>query len=352
VPQQPVRRLNDRTKVDKVVYIELPSGNGGIVKDVSEGGLGFCAVAPLEGSASIPVLIRLPGAGGSKRIPATGDLVWTDGTRKSGGLRFADLPEESRQQIRAWRSELDGRTEPTEPSVEPPSVASRGGPASLPKPRVVATAAPKPAEDYARRPVRPSSAAFEKTADKRRRTMLMVACVSMLAGVIGFESNNWYSEIRGHLSSKSERQQPTAAGIPPPALAAGKASAVAFASSVTAREQTPDRTPGLTLAGSSLRVDGAEPGEPQMAIHAAPAGREGAFLFVQVGAYSKGADAQNLLERLRRQSFIGYSEQLGKSNLYRVQLGPYTTDEAADMAQDALQKAGFDSWVRESASSN
>lgn len=36
------------------------------------------------------------------RIEASGELVWTDSTKKTGGLRFAYLAEASREQIRKW----------------------------------------------------------------------------------------------------------------------------------------------------------------------------------------------------------------------------------------------------------
>ena len=42
------RRRYPRTKLDRLVYINLPSGNGGIVLDVSEEGLRFHAAAPMD----------------------------------------------------------------------------------------------------------------------------------------------------------------------------------------------------------------------------------------------------------------------------------------------------------------
>src|ERR1700722_14568065 len=103
------RRVNQRTKIERLTYIELPSGDGGIAKDVSEGGLGFYAVSPPETPASFPISIRLWSSGSFKLVAALVELAWTDATRKSGGLRFTYLPDESREQLRKWHFESNAR---------------------------------------------------------------------------------------------------------------------------------------------------------------------------------------------------------------------------------------------------
>jgi PilZ domain len=94
---KPERRLTPRKKLDQVVYIDLRPGNGGIVSNISQGGLGFHAVGPVEQAGPIPFWFSL---GVGDRIEAIGELAWTDETKKVGGLRFTDLPESTREQIR------------------------------------------------------------------------------------------------------------------------------------------------------------------------------------------------------------------------------------------------------------
>jgi hypothetical protein len=96
---QQERRLSIRKPLEQLAYVSLPSDNGGIVLDVSEGGLGFHVVAPVE--AREPIHFQLLVRSGTG-IEAVGEVVWKDETGKSGGLRFTDLPDEMRKQIRTW----------------------------------------------------------------------------------------------------------------------------------------------------------------------------------------------------------------------------------------------------------
>ncbi len=82
-------------------YLSLGNSNGGSVVDVSEGGLGFRTVAPVRKNGTIPVRFSER----NHRIEADGELAWTDGSEKGGGLKFTVLPSESREQIRRWVSE-------------------------------------------------------------------------------------------------------------------------------------------------------------------------------------------------------------------------------------------------------
>jgi PilZ domain len=97
MPQE--RRLNTRKVPEHLTYIGLPFNNGGIVLDISEGGLGFHAIAPIV--ADGPIAFRFS-VGSAKRIKAVGELTWIDKTGRTGGLRFTELPDEVRQIIRAW----------------------------------------------------------------------------------------------------------------------------------------------------------------------------------------------------------------------------------------------------------
>ena len=77
----------------------LVSDNGGLIADLGEGGLGFQTIAAIEREGPITFWFSLDAA---DRIQATGELAWTDESRKVGGLKFTKISQESIDQIRAW----------------------------------------------------------------------------------------------------------------------------------------------------------------------------------------------------------------------------------------------------------
>jgi hypothetical protein len=100
------RRLSTRKTPDNLAYISLPSDNGGIVIDVSEGGLAFHAVAPVEADGPIHFRFAMDS---SERVTAVGELAWKDEEGKTCGLRFTELPDEVREQIRVWIGQSNSR---------------------------------------------------------------------------------------------------------------------------------------------------------------------------------------------------------------------------------------------------
>jgi hypothetical protein len=90
------RRRTPRTKVHHLVYVSLNSENGAIVLDVSQGGLGFHAAAPVETEAVVS--LRFSGQSPDK-IEILCELAWNDSSKRSGGLRVTALTDEFRQQI-------------------------------------------------------------------------------------------------------------------------------------------------------------------------------------------------------------------------------------------------------------
>ena len=102
------RRLNIRKPLEHIAYLSLPPNNGGMVLDVSEGGLAFRAIAPVEADGPIHFRFAIDSA---TRIKAVGELAWKDETGKSGGLRFTELPDEAREQIRLWAGQSQTRAQ-------------------------------------------------------------------------------------------------------------------------------------------------------------------------------------------------------------------------------------------------
>jgi hypothetical protein len=95
------KRRVERTRMDQLLYVELGTGNGGIVLDVSEEGCGFLSIAPIwdnEPHFSFAI-------GGGRQIQGEGKIVWVDESKKLGGLRFVNATPAFREQVRAWLAE-------------------------------------------------------------------------------------------------------------------------------------------------------------------------------------------------------------------------------------------------------
>lgn len=95
---RPERRRSPRISLASLAYITFESNCGGIVLNISDEGLCFHTITPVEKNDTI----RFWFSAGGRQIEANGRLVWTDDSRKTGGFRFNALSAEATQQIRNW----------------------------------------------------------------------------------------------------------------------------------------------------------------------------------------------------------------------------------------------------------
>ncbi len=115
----PERRQTPRTTVNGLAYINLESDNGAIVMNVSNDGLCFHSVNPVQRNETI----RFWFLDHNHRIEGAGKLAWMDERQKTVGLRFTALSTEARLQIRDWMSHTSTppttgeRSAPTPPSL-------------------------------------------------------------------------------------------------------------------------------------------------------------------------------------------------------------------------------------------
>jgi hypothetical protein len=93
------RRLTPRTKLVEIAYIGMGPENGGLVLDVSDGGLSFHAVAPVQRAETIRFLLSLRG---HSRIEGAGEVVWTNEMQTVCGLRFTSLSAGAREYLNNW----------------------------------------------------------------------------------------------------------------------------------------------------------------------------------------------------------------------------------------------------------
>ena len=129
------RRARVRRNPSEVTCLELGEGNGGIVLNVSETGIAI-AVAQTILEDHIPRLsFRLPQL--DRTFLAEGEIVWRSESQKSAGLRFVNLEERDRVQIRNWiRAEIVS-TELQTPLEASPAAAKPV--LMMPSPRQVAS---------------------------------------------------------------------------------------------------------------------------------------------------------------------------------------------------------------------
>ena len=125
------RRKFPRKKPEQLSYINLESENGGMLLDLSEGGVGFHAVTPID--ASIEKLRFWFSVKSIDRIDAEGKIVWTDESHKSGGVRFLNLDDMSQKKIRAWvrAEQIEEQASALAPAAARPAASSAQPPSDF-----------------------------------------------------------------------------------------------------------------------------------------------------------------------------------------------------------------------------
>ena len=346
---QQERRRSERKKLNQLTYIELPSSNGGIVTDLSEEGLRFYAVLPVDTAGPIHFWF----SGGSRRIAAVGDLVWIDESKKGGGLRFVEIPDEAREQIRKWpleshlRPGVDGKRDSAQAPKPEYKPEYRSLPALPANKQQVGSVSPRSYVEtrIMRRWLHGYPRSFAATAARSIRSWrrspgwATVIGISCLAGVIGFMSNTWYHEVSGRRLSLSNRipEEQT-----PPSQVSKQPPEFALLSNAPAATTEAEHSLEQGVKEHAPEISRAEQINPPGARTTA----DNELLFVQVATYMQEADAHKLVERLRQEHFVAFVSLPANETLYHVQLGPYLTEEAAEGAQSDLRKAGFNPIIQ------
>jgi len=118
---KPDRRQTPRTKLVEIAYIGMGPENGGLVLDVSDGGLSFHSVAPVQPAETIRFLLS---SRGQNRIEGAGEVVWTNEMRTVCGLRFTSLSSGAREHLNNWtnQSRMSAPARDEAESPAPPAV--------------------------------------------------------------------------------------------------------------------------------------------------------------------------------------------------------------------------------------
>ena len=150
------RRRKSRKRPLTLVYVELASANGGMMRDLSEEGFAVRAMMPVRAGESTPFAFSLSD---KVRIEGRGQIHWVQENGHVAGVRFLELTAGTREQIREWlvRPEMPPKREqsatpkevtleelreeihsvPPRPELKPSEDAPRTAPApAQPKPQL------------------------------------------------------------------------------------------------------------------------------------------------------------------------------------------------------------------------
>jgi periplasmic protein TonB len=93
-------RVHPRCRLTPMVYVELAQGNGGILLNISEGGLALQSALMLVEDQFREIRFQLPGS--REWIKATGRVAWMRDSKTEAGVAFEDISAQAQARIRDW----------------------------------------------------------------------------------------------------------------------------------------------------------------------------------------------------------------------------------------------------------
>jgi hypothetical protein len=112
------RRKKLRNRPRSLVYVELESANGGMMRDLSEEGFALRAMMPLRAGGKTQFAFSLDEG---TRISGEGRIVWIKEDGHVAGIEFCGIPRSAREQIRKW---LDRAHQPAGRGPKVPAIAA------------------------------------------------------------------------------------------------------------------------------------------------------------------------------------------------------------------------------------
>jgi cytoskeletal protein RodZ len=107
------RRKESRKRPPSLVYVELASANGGMMRDICEEGFAVRAMMPLRIGDSTPFAFSLDA---STRFEGSCQVLWVEEEGHVAGLKFTNVSPQLLEQVRVWLAE-------EETELDPPSIA-------------------------------------------------------------------------------------------------------------------------------------------------------------------------------------------------------------------------------------
>ena len=338
--------------------------------DVSEQGLRFRATTPMECSGPIHFSFTFQ----SNPVVGFGELVWIDQAKKTGGLRFTDLPYWALEQIRKWPDNSDLR-----PSIgkdltlhisaldeSPSSSTNERGTIAAFLSRIASVLArllpasfgskvPEswpPALSNASAKLRAPSLEAHSQRDNR---WLFRASYALFLGIVIATLVHVRHRETGQLLIRLGMKLSGGVNAPMPALpGASLGSRVGDASAYKSSEAdapAAQAVPPFVSADTrktieEISVGTAVPRAPETASQLLKPEAPGTQLVVQVAALNDEMEARKLTDKLRQENFQAFVGTLQVDSFYRVMLGPYADETSARIVLGKLKRAGFNCFLR------
>ncbi len=125
-PDASERRGYMRHAPNSLSYVHLDETNGGILINLSEGGLAVQAAMSVMEDELPRVRLQMPLS--TTWLEASARVVWTSDSRRTLGIEFVNLPDDHRAQLREWMT-IEAKTgTPSSATVAPPSESQLGVP--------------------------------------------------------------------------------------------------------------------------------------------------------------------------------------------------------------------------------
>jgi hypothetical protein len=295
--------------------VELGDENGGIVLNISEGGLALHAVSEVIGD-ELPKL-RFQFSQSQSWIETKGRITWRSDSKKAAGVEFIDLPGDARKQIQEWiaftsdSGGIEGK------------IQSRG--------RSTRDEVAMPPPEMLREMRSPEHATAVRGSENRNQHPFLTFEAPVLAedeNAGGVSNNVGSKSIVGHPERIRRLALPLLAALSLLSAFAflghmlrkpgnnGSGREVPAPTSVPARSSESSAVPPVDL-GPSLATPG---------------------YVLQVGALAHEEDADKLAASLRRRKLPAFVFKRGDSRLYHVVIGPYNFADSAAATKDLEQQ--------------
>jgi hypothetical protein len=108
------RRKESRKRPPSLVYVELASANGGMMRDICEEGFAVRVMVPLRIGDSTPFAFSLDA---STRFEGSCQVLWVEEEGHVAGMKFTDVSPQLLEQVRRWLAEEQSETD--QPPVAP-----------------------------------------------------------------------------------------------------------------------------------------------------------------------------------------------------------------------------------------
>lgn len=299
--------------MDSTVFVRFNEQQGGLLFDISEGGLAFDGITPKNRNAPIHLNFHLPQT--NTTFEARARMVWVDRWNHRIGVRFIDLPESSRRRLRGWLStSVVSHTGRSQPEAPAPVAEQR---LHVVPSLLTNTAFPQAAPAEIRKP--------------RRFDGLFWGLVFLSTTLFLLALFMSRSQQPSEAHQAAPVNAPSAAGSESaPSLPAPQASST-IQSPVVSTSPSPSPSPAAPAASNW-----------QMPRLPATSGN----FILQVGAMSEESHAVELSADLARKNFQAFVRKRPGDRFFRVDVGPYSDEAAALAVQHQLETQGFSAILK------